>query len=261
MVRYGLMNDESRHFVVKPPVQLALAAVVVGGLFYVLGQYVASQPQRLEKEAELRREITVQGHGEVQGKPDVARLTLGVQTGPQSSAKAALDILTRRFNAVASALKALGIKAEDIKTTNFSINPQYDFDGGSPRIRGFEASEQVQVTIRDLDRIGDVIAKTTLEGVNTVSGIAFEIDDPEALQIQAQEQAIHDAKKNAEQLARALGVGLGRVKTFSISASPPGPIPLFAERDAVGGQAPPAPPVPVGTTDVVATVTITYELR
>ncbi|TSC72022.1 MAG: hypothetical protein G01um101438_782 [Parcubacteria group bacterium Gr01-1014_38] len=239
-----------------------MGAVVVGGLFYVLGQYLASQPQRIEKEAEAKREITVHGRGEVQGKPDVARLTLGVQTNVQPSAKAALDILSRRFNDVVSALKALGIKEEDLKTTNLSITPRYDYGNAPPTIHGFEASEHVQVTIRDLDKIGEVLAKTTLEGVNQAGGITFEIDDPEALQEQAQEQAIKDAKKNAEQLAKALSVRLGRVKTFSVSSPSPGPVPIFLERaQAVGGQAPPGPPVPAGTSEIVATVTITYELR
>lgn len=257
-----VVNDDSRNFIVKPPVQLALMIVVIAGLFYVLGQYVSSQPQRLEKEAELKREITVNGNGEVQGKPDVARLLLGVQTGPQPSAKGALDSLSRRFNAIVAALKALGIKEEDIKTTNFSMNPQYDYQNQPAHIRGFEASEYVQVTVHDLDTIGEIIAKTTLEGVNQIGGVTFEIDDPDALQTEAQEKAIEDARKHAEQLAKALGVRLGRVKTFSVS-SPNSPIPIFAERavDAAGGAAPVAPPVPVGTSEITATVTITYELK
>lgn len=258
----GIVNDDNRSFIVKPPVQLALIVVVVAGLFYVFGQYVSSQPQRLEKEAELKREITVNGSGEVEGKPDVARLMLGVQTGPQSSAKAALDSLSRRFNAIVAALKALGIKEDDIKTTNFSMNPQYDFQNAPGQIRGFEASENIQVTIHDLDTIGEVIAKTTQEGVNQIGGVTFEIDDPDALQTEAQEKAIEDARKHAEQLAKALGVRLGRVKTFSVS-SPNQPIPIFAERavDAVGGSAPVAPPIPVGISEITAMVTITYELR
>ncbi|TSC64545.1 MAG: hypothetical protein G01um1014106_75 [Parcubacteria group bacterium Gr01-1014_106] len=255
------MTDDSRTFIVKPPVQLALIVVVIAGLFYVLGQYVSSQPQRLEKEAALKREITVNGTGEVQGKPDVARVLLGVQTGAQPSAKAALDSLSKRFNAIVAALKALGIKEDDIKTTNFSMSPQYDFQNAPGQIRGFEASEHVQVTIHDLDKIGEIIAKTTGEGANQVGGVTFEMDDPNALQTEAQEKAIADARKNAEQLAKALGVRLGRVKTFSVS-SPTPPIPVFAERAAIGGDgsAPVAPPIPVGTNEITATVTITYEL-
>lgn len=259
------MNDDNRSLIVKPPVQLALAAVVVGGLFYVLGQYVASQPQRIEKEAEANRDVTVQGHGEVTAKPDVARITLGVTTGTQPTAKVALDLLSRRFTDVVNAVKALGVKEEDVKTTNLSINPQYDFREGRQAIRGFEASESIQVTIRDLGKIGDVLAKTTLEGVNQASGITFEMDDPNTLQREAQEKAIKNARENAEQLAKALGVRLGRVKTFHATGSaPPYPPPFLAEaRGLALDRLPeaPAPPVPPGTQDISATVTIIYELK
>ena len=252
--------DDTRNLIVKPPAHLALAAVALGGLLYIVGQYIASQPQRIQKETEAKREIIVQGRGEVQGKPDVARMTLGVETSAQPTAKVALDILSRRFDAVVAAVKALGIQDNDVTTTNLSIQPQYDYTNGRQILRGFEASEQIEVKIRDLGKIGEVLARTTIEGVNQAGGIAFEIDDPEKLQEEAEEKAIKDARENGERLADTLGVRLGRVKAFSVSGETPGPEPLFAarlaEERAVGG-----PPVPAGSQDIVVTVSITYELK
>jgi len=256
------MNGAAQHLVVKPPVPLLLAVVIVGGVFYIAGQYIASQPLRLEKEIEAKREMSVQGRGEVQAKPDVARLTLGVQI-TQPTAKAALEILSKRFDDVVTAVKALGIKDDDVQTTNLSINPQYDYTGGRQILRGFEASEHVQVTIRDLGKIGDVLARTTLEGVNQAGGITFEIDDPEALREKAEEKAIEDARENGERLTKVLGVRLGRVKAFTVTSAPPFEPTIFAARlqeRAIGG-APEGPPVPAGTQDIVVTVTITYELK
>ena len=257
------MDSAPRDLVVKPPVQLLLAAVIVGGLFYVVGQYVASQPQRVQQEAEAKREITVAGRGEVHAKPDVARLTLGVQTGVQPNAKEALEILSRKFNAIVAAVKAIGVKDDDVKTTNLSLSPQYDYLEGRQVLRGFAASESIEVKIRDLGKIGEVLQKTTIEGVNQASGISFEIDELKAAQDEAESMAIKDARDNAQRLAKTLGVGLGRVKTFSVSSapSPPGPIFAYAEREAAGTGGPGAPPVPQGIEDVVVTVTITYELR
>lgn len=254
------MDGDSRDLVVKPPVRLAMGAVVIAGLFYVMGQYVSSQPQRVQQEVEAKRELTVQGQGEVLARPDIARMTLSVETGVQPTAKDAMTLLSRRFDAVVGAVKGIGIKEEDIKTTNLSIGPRYDFTDGRQVLRGFAATESVEVKIRDLGRIGDVLARTTVEGVNQAGGLSFAIDDPESLQLQAQEEAIANAHENAKQLARALDVGLGRVKTFSVVSAPEPPI-YQLERAAVAEGAPAGPPVPAGTQEIIATVSVTYELR
>lgn len=251
----------NQNVVVKPPVQLVLAVVVVGGIFYMLGQYIASQPQRVQQETEAKREIAVQGQGEVEARPNVATVTLGVQTGPQTSAKIALDLLTQKFNAVVKAVKGLDVKDEDIKTTNLSVNPVYDYSNGRQTVRGFEASESITVKIRDLDAIGQVVAVSTAEGVNQVGGVTFEIDDPAAVEAEARAKAIADARQNAQALAKELDVNLGRVKAFSATRdTPPGPVFEKATLEAVGGDAA-APVVPAGSTTVSAQVTITYELR
>lgn len=241
-----------------------LAAILLGGLLYVAGQYVASQPQRVQQETEASRELTVQGTGEIEARPDVAMLTLGVQSGIQASADVALSVLTRRFTGVVQAVRDQGVAEEDIKTTSLSINPVYDFSDGRQQLRGFEATESIEVKIRKLDTIGAVLARATAEGVNQAGGITFAVDDPEGLRIEAQEAAIRDARQKAEQLARALGVRLGRVKTFSADSGGVEP-PIFAEARAVavgvGGDVPSAPPVPVGSQEIRATATVVFELR
>jgi uncharacterized protein YggE len=243
--------------------RLILFSVLLGGLLYVAGQYLASQPSRIQQEVEAKREISVQGTGEVQARPDVARLHLTVNSGPQPNAEAALTLLTNRFEAVVDALKPFSIKEEDVKTTNLAINPVYDFTEGRQTLRGFEASESIQVTIRDLEKIGDVLARTTAAGVSQAGGVNLEVDDPTKVQQEAQDKAIADAREKAEHLARQLDVNLGSVKNFSAtSALPPQP-PFFEARalgqggDAVAG----GPPVPTGTNTITSNVTLTYELR
>lgn len=239
-----------------------LLVAVIGGLFYILGQYIASQPQRIQQETEAKREISVQGRGEVNARPDIAHLTLGVQTGPQPTAKAALDILSQRFTAVVQAVKGLKVKEEDITTRNLSLNPVYDYSNGRQVLRGFEASESIEVKIRDLDAIGQIVSAATAQGVNQVGNISFEVDNPEEVQSQAQEKAINDAQAKAKVLSKALGVSLGDVKAF-VAADSPTPIPPFYNaRASLQTDALQAPvPVPSGTQDIVVTVTITYSLR
>lgn len=238
-----------------------LLAVVIGGLFYTLGQYVASEPQRVQKEAGAERTIVVQGEGEVQAVPDVARITLGVQTNVMASAQGAIKSLTGKFTAVVEAVKQGGVDDKDIKTTNLTVRPQYDYRDGRRTLRGFAASESVEITIRDLDKISDVIGKTVMEGVNQVGDISFEIDEPDSLQQEAQELAIKKARENAKQLAKALGVRLGNVKTFTESSQGNNQ-PVFREAMmAVEDNGVEGPPVEAGSQEVVSKVTITYEIK
>jgi uncharacterized protein len=234
--------------------------VVTGGLFYILGQYIASQPLRVEQEAAAEREITVQGTGEVTATPDVASISLGVTTGPQASADVATALLSKTFEAVVADVQRLGVKEEDITTTNLSVQPVYDFGEGERTLRGYEAFESIRIKVRDLDTTGDIVASASREGVNQVGGISFDIDDPDELQRRAEAAAIADARDNAEQLAEALEVRLGRVKTFTSSDTPAPPVFARAALESVGGDAA-GPPVPQGSQDVTATITITYELR
>jgi len=240
-----------------------LIAVVIGGLLYVGGQYISSQPQRIQKETEAAREITVQGHGIVKTKPNIAYITLGVTTGRQATAVVATNLLTQKFNAVLSTIKQQGVKDGDINTTNLSINPVYDWGNGKQTLLGFEARENVEVKIRDLSKIGEILAKSTIEGVNQAGNIEFRVDDPEKLQVEAQKDAIENAQEKAKELAKTLGVGLGKVKSFNTTSGGYQPTPLYrnmALNDAVGsGEA--APEVAVGTQDITSDVTIVYELK
>jgi uncharacterized protein YggE len=90
----------------------------------------------------------------------VARLTLGVQIEAQPTAKQAIDQLATKFSAVQNALETSGIKPDDIKASNVSVSPVYDFQN-ERTLRGFEANETVTVTIRDLERVGEVLTKAT----------------------------------------------------------------------------------------------------
>ncbi len=238
-----------------------LGLVILAGLFYVAGQYVASQPQRVEQEVQAGREITVQGTGKAYATPDVAKYTLSIVTGPQASAEVALERLSTRSAAMIDAVKAEGVKKEDIATTNLSINPIYDFPpSGQQTLRGFEAAQSIEVTIRDLTNIGAILSRATGEGVNVAGGLRFEVDDIGSVRLEAQQKAIEDAKQKGEQLADTLGVNLGRVKTFAATDGGPVPPPIFAralESDVGGGT----PEVPAGTQEVMANVTVTYELR
>lgn len=244
-------------------VKLIFGAVLIGGLLYIAGQYVGSLPERMRQEVESGREITVNGVGEVEIKPDVAMLTLSVQTETVPSTEAANAALEERFNAVLAAVREFDIEEEDIKTTNLSVNPVYNFSDGDRRIQGYEASQSVELKIRDTDTVGEILSAATVEGVTQAGGIRFDVDDSDAAELEAQEEAIEDAREKAEELARVLGVRLGDVKTFSTSLNNGGiPIPYATARaelsaDGLGGGV----ETPTGVNTIQANVTVTYTLR
>lgn len=253
------MNDQ---FQIKKGGQVGIiAAVIIGGLFYVSGQYLASKPEQIQEEAAAQRQITVQGTGEVQATPDVVLITLGVQTGVQPTAEVAMKKLSSTFDAILKAVKGEGIKDEDIKTTNLNINPQYDYLDGRRTLRGFEASESIQVKIRDFGKISDVLGKTVIEGVNQVGNVTFTIDDPDELREEAEKKAIADARENAKQLAKALNVRLGKVKSFTSTKSGGDTPPIYARAELMAEDAIAGPPVEPGSQEIISTVTITYELK
>ncbi|MBI3335086.1 MAG: SIMPL domain-containing protein [Candidatus Portnoybacteria bacterium] len=239
-----------------------LTAVIVGGLFFLAGQYIASQPQRAQKEAELNREITVQGEGEVVAKPDIAKITLSVETAVLPTSQAATDALGEQAQRVLDAIEKADVAEKDMQTTNLAVNPVYDYTNNRQTVRGYQGTESVHVTVRKPDEAGAVVAAATAAGATQAGGISLEIDKPDDLKVEAQEKAIEQAREKAETLAKALGVSLGKVKTFSVSDFPQA-FPLYAaESKAIGvGGDVIAPPVAVGENTIKASVTVTYELK
>lgn len=239
-----------------------VAVVVVAGLFYLVGQLIAWHGQKASSPG-ANREISVQGTGEIQAKPDIAQITLGVTTGVQPSAKEANDMLATKFQGVVAAVKQLGVADEDVKTTNLAVNSVYDYTGGKQVLRGYEASQQIEVKIRTLDTIGEVVSQTTAEGVNQVGGVTLTMDKQEKLQEQAERVAIEDAQRKAKELAKQLGVKMGRVKYYSVINPYPDspPIPLARSADMAVAEVAPVTPVPTGSQTITANVSVTYELK
>jgi uncharacterized protein YggE len=189
------------------------------------------------------RGIVVAGQGEAKAPPDVARVNLGVESRMPTVEQATADA-NGRANAIVAALKQAGIADQDLRTHNFSINFEQDpvpppqplpqqsearskekvaattatVPAPAPSVRGhYRVSNMLEVTLRDVAKVGAVIKLATDAGANNVWGIAFEIDDPDALRATARTQAIDRAKRNAQELARLGGVKLGKLVSMSES--------------------------------------------
>ncbi len=166
--------------------------------------------------------ITISATGSVTLVPDVARVGLGV-TVTKPTVKAAREASSTAMNAIIASLKALGIDEKDIKTTSIDLGPQYN-NGSPAKVVGYRMSQQVQVTVRDLDKAGDVIDDATAAGATDVAGLWFEVEDPDKAMNDARADAIAQARTSAQAMAAAAGVTLkGVVSMSEASISYPGP--------------------------------------
>ncbi|MEP6638707.1 MAG: SIMPL domain-containing protein [Chloroflexota bacterium] len=201
--------------------------------------------------------ITVSASGKVTVVPDVARINLGVTTA-KPTVKAVREAGAKSMTDIIAAIKGLGIADADIQTTNLSLNPQYG-NGTTPKIVGFQISEQIQVTVRDLDKAGDVVDAAAAKGATDVNGISFEFADPVKVQNDARAAAVRAARTSAQSMAAAGNVTLGDVLSIT-DATPVSPI--FYGYGAIRGAAIPdvATPVQPGTQDLSATVTVIFAI-
>ncbi len=242
-------------------VPTVIAAVAVAALVFAAGALGAalSRPRTIAAAttATPLRQITVVGQGKTVAVPDTAVVQLGVQT----LADTAREALTQN-NAAAEALLAklrdLGVAERDIQTSNVNIWPQYDRDG--TRVTGYQVSNTVTVKIRNIEQTGALLDQVVDAGANNISGISFTIDDPSALEQQARDQALRDARARAEAMAQATGAGVGEILYITETIGMQPPVPLF---EAEGGQAAADARVPIepGEQTVTAQVQVTFELR
>lgn len=199
--------------------------------------------------------FTVSGEGIVAAKPDTAFLNVGVtQTAP--TVKAVQDQLNSAANKVSEAVKNLGVKAEDIQTTNYSVNPNYDFREVTQRIIGYTASTNLKIKVREIDKINEVIDAATASGANQVGGVSFEVSDKDQVENKAREEAVRKAKKKAEDAAKIAGFKLGKLINYS-EELPSGPIPIYAQGAAVSERETNIEP---GSSEIRVTVNLTYEV-
>jgi uncharacterized protein len=221
------------------------------------------------------RGVTVTGLGKATGKPDVARTTIGVETRAATAEEASAEVSARMAKVVA-ALKQAGIADADLRTSTVSLSfernpePPRPFEPAPPSSPGkgapasaapqlpvgfYVATNNVEVTIRNLDRAGQVLSAATSAGANQMFGIRFELEDPTALLLVARQKAVADARARAEKLAQLAGVKLGPpVSITEMDGGAPGPVPSFAMMRAE------AAPVERGELNVSTSVQIVYAL-
>ena len=211
-----------------------------------------------------RGTINVSGEAAVYLEPDVANISLGVETQYASPLEAQQRNSAIMADVIA-AIRALGVDETDIQTARFFMHPVQDWSEGMGRTVGYMVSNHVNITVRDLDNVGAVLAAATGAGANAASSISFGLLDSSTAYNEALALAIADATSKAQTIAQALGVNLGsamHVSESSFMSIRPFPA-ARAEMafDAMGIAAAGAPPVQGGELAVTAQVQITFAIN
>lgn len=206
--------------------------------------------------------LNLAAYGETKVAPDMATITLGVMTEAGTAAEA-MQANARRMDGVVAALRKAGIAEKDIQTSNLSLSPQYRYqENEPPRLVGYQASNQVTITVRDLKRLGQAVDATVSAGANQVHGISFGLDDPTAAQNAAREDAVRKLGAKAELYAKATGHRIARLVSLSEGAASwpqPPPAPMM-EMAAFRGAKAADTSVSPGELTVRVDITGLYEL-
>ncbi len=186
------------------------------------------------KAEENQRTITITGQGQVSVKPDVAIVETGVVTQAKTAAEA-LTANTQAMQAVFDAIKELGIEDRDMRTSQFSVNAIHTRPerGEASRISGYQVSNLVSITLRNLDRVGEVMDRVVSTGSNELRGIRFQVEKPGPPMDGAREDAVKDALRKAKIYVAAAGVALGPVLTINEHGGGGRPQPVFARAMAM----------------------------
>lgn len=180
--------------------------------------------------------LNLAAFGEVKVAPDMATINLGVMT-EAPTARAAMQANAAQMNKVMAALKKAGLADRDIQTSQLNLSPQYRYEQNeAPKLVGYQASNQVTLTVRDLGRLGQVVDATVAAGANQVHGISFGLNDPAEAENAARRAAVKALEAKAALYAEATGHRIVRLVSLSeaggYAAPPPMPVAMFARAEA-----------------------------
>ncbi len=208
------------------------------------------------------RSVIVSAEGKVTVSPDIARVSFSV-VSQGANPKTLADNNIQKMNSAIDMLKSKGIDEKDIKTTEYNLVPRYEYNENTRTsyITGYTLTQTVLVKIRDLAKVAEILGALPPLGINQISSVSFEVDEPEKYLGDARNQAFDKIKEKAEAMASKNGVKLGRIINFYEYQITP--YYTSAKTLGIGGgeSAPVVPQIQPGTQEVTIQVSVTYEIK
>lgn len=240
------------------------ASLLVVVLIFVAGAVLqrAMPISAVAGEGSSLRTVSVNGTGQVLVEPDVAYINIGVRT-QLDDVKEALSMNNLQAQQLIDVLKAMGIADADIKTSNFNVYQTEDWnlptneDGSTYKL--FVVENTVNVTVRNLDNLGEILSTSIENGANNIWGITFDKEDKSGAIELAREGAVESARSQAETLSRLAGVSLGEVQTIGSYSYQP--VVYAMDRAVSAEMAAGSVPIQSGQLTVSVEVTLTYIIQ
>ena len=247
---------------------VVLILVILGAVKFIVGRELFNKDK-------TENTISFIGHGEVSAVPDIANVDFNIQKDAKT-VKEAQGEVAKVEKLVLDFLKTNNVADKDIKTTNISFYPKYDFQYYTdvtcgaltcpPRpskqvLVGYTSSESITVKIRNVDNVGKITEGIGALGVSDLNGPNFAVDNEDSYKDNARKLAIDEAKLKAKKLAKDLGIRLGKITSFSEGGNRP--VPMYAKSMMLEADATASAPavVPKGENLITSDVTITYEIK
>lgn len=240
----------------------------LGGLLIALVCLVSiiklTELKDILKNKNPKNTIGITAQGKVMAVPDMATVNLGVLTQGLDPSKIQEEN-SKKIEKIIEYIKSQGISKDDIATSQFNIYPQYNYEGGKNNIVGYQLNQTITVKIKGVDKTTENLSKilkaSIAQGVNEVSGVNIGFSEPDDLKQNARKLAIENAKSKAEDLAKTAGLKLGKVVSINEDAYDSMPTPYYREMGMGMGGGSASPSIEPGTQDIVANMTVVFEVK
>lgn len=207
--------------------------------------------------------VSTTGSSKLSAPPDIATISI-TATETRNTTKAAANAVNQQIAKALAVLQSNNIRPQDIKTTQISVYPQYDYNNGSQTLRGQQASQTITAKVRNIGTDGAAVARlvdglSDIQNIN-VGGVSFDIDNKTSLNAQARAQAYADAKDKATQYSQLSGLRLGAALTITdtnVAYTPQQPMYAMAMSASVGGG---AAQIPTGEIEINYSIEVTWKL-
>lgn len=220
-----------------------------------------SFPLHVTSTSATNADFSVIGEGKIDVIPDLGFVDVGIVVNKADTAESAQNQISKIHNQIVEKMNEFGIKEEDIKTTNFSVNPNYDYSSGNNVIQGYNGNAQLSIKVRKVETMGEVAKTATSAGANEIYNTRYSVSTPEKYREQARTKAIENAKEQAQKLATQLGIRLGKVTNVIESSAGSNPIYFEKSSMGMGGGGGGAPDLQPGEQTITSTVTLFFEKK
>ncbi len=204
--------------------------------------------------------LVATGTATVSAEPEIVQVTFGVDLRGEDPV-AVVNEAAQKINRAIAAAREIGVAEKDLQTTGYNVWVEtiYAPQTGQPAGQVYHASHFVMATLRDLSKTGNLLAAVIEAGVNSISSVNFTVENPDALVREARRKALENARAQAEEMAQALGISLG--KPVLVSEGGWYPVATVTRMEGIGGGGVEAPSISPGAFSVTVSVQVVYEIR